>query len=570
MIILSRRCGGVALAIALTGASALGALTLGGPGASADTGATCRADYTVSWQTPSNDPPDFGVSVKVTNTAAYPIVGWTVTIAYTAGQEVEPGSPFSAAVTQEGGTVTARPTGRYNAVLAPGASTSWGFHGTYTGTSNPLPAVTCTGPSQGVASAVLSGPLEPLGVNTASWDGDFVAPEIAEYLSEGRIGLIRYPGGSWADEYLWQENTAKGEVMPVDFDAFSAQVNKVTGGQKSVTVNYGSDTPESAAAWVRESLEPGKGVTLWQIGNELYGSWEKDTHPAPHTAASYARYSLDYLKAMKAVDPEAQICYDYAMDGELAPGSGHEGWKEWNSTVLAAGAAYIDCADVHWYPINGIQEKQTTQSIMELIDNIPAAAAQVKATLAEHDPTAYFVVGETNMSQTANEWNEQPVGALFAAANALEWLANGAQSVQWWDVHNYGTPTADFGMFSSGTSGEPAVNTPFPPYYGYVLASRLAVRGATVGTLVVDIPEVYGFHSTLPDGSYAVMLINADTTTAATVGTAALGITGAPSTQYLYDEANPTISTRAFSGTSVSVPAESIVVLTGARGAAPR
>jgi hypothetical protein len=38
-------------------------------------------------------------------------------------------------------------------------------------------------------------------------------------------------------------------------------------------------------------------------------------------------------------------------------------------------------------------------------------------------------------------------------------LSYGAQSVDWWDVHNYGTPTADFGMFSSATSGEPAVNS---------------------------------------------------------------------------------------------------------------
>ena len=137
---------------------------------------------------------------------------------------------------------------------------------------------------------------------------------------------------------------------------------------------------------------------------------------------------------------------------------------------------------------------------MELIDNIPAAAAEVKATLAAYDPTAYFVVGETNMSQTANEWNEQPVGALFAAANALEWLSFGAQSVDWWDVHNYGTPTADFGMFSSGTTGQPAVNTPYAPYYGHLLASKLAVKGAKVGTLPVATPNIYGYYANLPGG----------------------------------------------------------------------
>src|SRR5215472_6523381 len=128
---------------------------------------------------------------------------------------------------------------------------------------------------------------------------------------------------------------------------------------------------------------------------------------------------------------------------------------------------------------------------MSLVDNVPAAAAEVHAALTQYDPSAYFVVGETNVSQTANEWNEEPVGALFAAANTLEWLSFGAQSVDWWDVHNYGSPTADFGMFSSGSSGESAVDTPYPPYFGYQLASKLAPRGAKVSTLDLGIPNVY-------------------------------------------------------------------------------
>src|SRR5262249_13582308 len=157
----------------------------------------------------------------------------------------------------------------------------------------------------------------------------------------------------------------------------------------------------------------------------------------------------------------------------------------------------------------------------------------VKSTLASYDPTAYFVVGETNMSQTANEWNEKPVGALFAAANALEWLSFGAQSVDWWDVHKYGTPTAGLGLFSSGSGGEPAVEPPSPPYYGYQLAAKLAVRGARVGTLAVATPNIYGYYSNLPGGSYAVLLANADPANSATVSTASLGITSASQTEYL-------------------------------------
>jgi hypothetical protein len=563
MTVLSRRWGSTAVAATVVAAAVVAVTAMDATSAPAATTLPCGATYTIGWQTPSNHPADFGATITVTNNASYPITNWTITWQFTAGQTIVPGSPFSANVTQSGTTVTATPAGSFNANLAPGASTTFGFNGDYDGTSNPVPAVTCAGPNQGSSSSTLSGPLDPLGVNTAAWDTDFVDPAIASNLSSADIGLIRYPGGSWADQYLWQPNTVNGAVQPVNFAQFSNQVDAVSGGQKFVTIDYGSDTPASAAAWVNQSKTAGQGTTLWEIGNEEYGSWEADTHANPHTATSYATNAQPYLQAMKAADPKAQICYDYAMDGGLAPGAGVDGWQNWNDTILKADAATIDCADVHWYPINGTPT-ESVQSIMELVDNIPAAAAEIHTALATNDPSAYFVVGETNMSQTANEWNEEPVGALFSAANALEWLSFGAQSVDWWDVHNYGTPTADFGMFSSGSSGEPAVNTPYPPYYGYLLTSKLAVKGAKVATLPVSTPNIYGFSSTQPGGAYSVMLVNADPTAATTISTSSLGITGTSGTRYTYDAANPTIVQGTFANGQVEIPAESIVVLTAA------
>ena len=555
----------ITMAFVLTAAAAVTGVVLTAPPAPADTGAACGATFTVAWQTPSNSPPDFGATVTVTNNASFTIQTWTVSWTFTAGQTIVAGSPYSATVTQAGTTVTATPGGTYNAVLSPGQSATFGFDGDYNGTSNPVPAVSCAGPSQGSGSATLTGSLDPLGVNTASWDTNFTDPAIASSLSSASTGLIRYPGGSYADGYLWQSNTYQGTTDPVDFAQYSSQVDAITTGQKFVTVNYGSDTPADAAAWVTQSQTSGQGVSLWEIGNEEYGSWEIDNHANPHTAASYASNALGYMQAMKAVNPNAQICYDYGMDGNLAPGSGVTNYQQWNDTILSADAADINCADVHWYPINGTPT-ESVQSIMSLVDNIPAAAAEVHLALSTYDPSAYFVVGETNMSQTANAWNEEPVGALFAAANAMEWLSFGAQSVDWWDVHNYGTPTGDFGMFSSGSSGEPAVDTPYPPYYGYQLAAKLAVKGAKVGTLLVSTPNIYGYYAQQPGGGYAVMLVNADPSNGYSIATSSLGITSTTETEYTYSAANPSVVAGNFSGTSVSVPAESIVVLTNGSG----
>ncbi len=560
-----RRWPSLITAIVLGVATVVIGVVVTAPAAPADTGAACGATFTIGWQTPSNSPPDFGATVTVTNNASYTIQTWTVSWTFTGGQTIVAGSPYSATVTQTGTSVTATPGGTYNAVLSPGQSATFGFNGDYNGTSNPVPAVSCAGPSEGTGSATLTGSLDPLGVNTASWDSNFPDASIATSLSSAGTGLIRYPGGSYADGYLWQPNTFNGTTDPVDFAQYAKQVDAITSGQKFVTVNYGSDTPQDAAAWVTQSATSGEGVSLWEIGNEEYGSWETDNHANPHTAASYASNGLSYMQAMKAANPNAQICYDYGMDGNLAPGSGVTNYQQWNSTILSADAADINCADVHWYPINGLPT-ESVQSIMSLVDNIPAAAAEVHSALATYDPSAYFVVGETNMSQTANAWNEQPVGALFAAANAMEWLSFGAQSVDWWDVHNYGTPTADFGMFSSGSSGEPAADTPYPPYYGYALAAKLAVKGAKVGTLLVPTPNVYAYYSQQSGGGYSVMLVNADPANGYTISMSSLGITSATETEYTYSAASPAIATGSLSGQAVNVPAESIVVLTNGSG----
>ncbi|HEU5331905.1 MAG TPA: cellulose binding domain-containing protein [Actinocrinis sp.] len=568
MTIRARRWSSAAFATALTAAAAVTAVAVGASNAPADTGAACTAAYAIAWQTPSDSPPDFGVTVTVTNNSPYPISGWTVNLTYGAGQSIIAGSPYSAVVVQSGSTVTGTPAGSFNGNLAAGASTTWGYKATYNGTSNPAPAITCSGPSQGSGSATLSGSIDPLGVNTAAWDTNFVDPAISSALSSASTGLIRYPGGSWADQYMFGTNTVNNSVQPVDFSQYSNQVDAITNGQKLVTVNYGSDTAATAGAWAKQALTAGQNVKLWEIGNEVYGSWETDNHANPHTAASYASNGLAYMQAIKSADPSAQICYDYGMDGNLAPGSGVTDFQTWNSTILQADAADINCADVHWYPINGVPT-ESVQSIMELIDNIPPAAAEIKTALSTYDPSAYFIVGETNMSQTANQWNEQPVGALFAAANAMEWLSFGAQSVDWWDVHNYGSPTADFGMFSSASSGEPAMDTPYPPYYGYALASKLAAPGAKVSTLLLSTPDIYAYDSKLANGSYAVMLVNANPSTAYTVSTSSLGITSTSETEYTYDAANPTVATSTQSGASVAVPAESVVVLTNASGTSP-
>jgi hypothetical protein len=108
------------------------------PSASPSTGAGCTATYKVtgSWTG------GFQGEVTVTNNGGTATTGWTVKWAYTAGQTVT--QSWGGTATQSGAAVTVT-NASYNGALASGASTTFGFLGGTTGTTNPVPSpVSCS------------------------------------------------------------------------------------------------------------------------------------------------------------------------------------------------------------------------------------------------------------------------------------------------------------------------------------------------------------------------------------------------------------------------------------------
>ncbi len=106
----------------------------GGGGGTGDSG--CSAAYTVA-----NDWGNgFTANVTVTNTGSAPTSSWSVSWNFGGDQSVT--NSWNATVTQSGATVTA--TGEtFDAVIAPGGNTSFGFQAGYSGT-NSAPTLTCT------------------------------------------------------------------------------------------------------------------------------------------------------------------------------------------------------------------------------------------------------------------------------------------------------------------------------------------------------------------------------------------------------------------------------------------
>ncbi|MDX2682608.1 hypothetical protein PV333_41195 [Streptomyces sp. NY05-11A] len=81
---------------------------------------------------------------------------------------------------------------------------------------------------------------------------------------------------------------------------------RAAGAQPVITVNYGSGTPDEAAAWVRyANITKGYGIKYWEVGNEVPGNreysngsgWELDKHSS-HSATTYATNLLQFVSVV--------------------------------------------------------------------------------------------------------------------------------------------------------------------------------------------------------------------------------------------------------------------------------
>lgn len=97
----------------------------------------------------------------------------------------------------------------------------------------------------------------------------------------------------------------------------------------------GSGSPEEAADWVRYIQAHHKGRVLYEIGNELYGKWQVG-YP---TVDEIAGRTLDFSRAVRAVDPQAEI---------VATGLGPMNGEKWNAAQLGNPPGTFDYLSLHF------------------------------------------------------------------------------------------------------------------------------------------------------------------------------------------------------------------------------
>jgi len=183
-----------------------------------------------------------------------------------------------------------------------------------------------------------------------------------------------------------------------------------------------------------------------------------------------------------------------------------------------------------------------------------------------------ILVTETN---STIDMDTQPA-ALFGADMYMTWLENGVTNVDWWNEHNGAgtistvngvTDYGDQGIFSNGSNSsgttEPAVETPFAPYYALQMLSKLGSAGdelvtSTSGNSLVRVHAVRS-----AGGSLNVLIDNEDPASSYAVSLAYSGFTpnGSPTVYTLANNATSITSTTQNPASPVTVSPYSLTVV---------
>jgi alpha-N-arabinofuranosidase len=257
---------------------------------------------------------------------------------------------------------------------------------------------------------------------------DGMRRDVFDAVKALRPAFIRWPGGNVAQDYHWMwgigprderpfwTNLSWGnELEPSDMgtDEYVRFCRNV-GAEPAIVVNVEGRgaTAEEAAAWVEYANGPASstwgarraasghpapfGVKLWELGNEIWGSWVRG-----HTdAESYARSYLRYQAAMKAVDPSIKL---------IAVGDND---MDWNRTVLKLAGPHIDFLAIHHY--YGLRDMQgDALNLMARPLFYERFYGQVASALRE-------LVPDRPIKLAINEWNTSlPVPRQHSMESAL-------------------------------------------------------------------------------------------------------------------------------------------------------
>ena len=458
--------------------------------------------------------------------------------------------------------------------------------------------VTVSLASAGVAvnPAVSSGTATDkiLGMNMAAWYDELPdssggnATEINNAFTANGIKAIRWPGGSWSDQYHWGYQTGSGTLVTPyqcscssatsctansqawagygSFANFVSAIPVAGSYDLALTANYGTNEscngggdPNEAAAWVTAATNDGATVSHMTVGNEEYGSWETDLHSTPNDPTIYAA-AVDgsdgnggYYTLIKGASPNTLV--GVVVDAD----NSNTGWDK---TVLSNAKGSYDFVEYHYYPETPGAENDTTlirNDAHNLTTNINTIKSELSKWGTPNTPIYVGEIGGPYSNPGKQSWSITQ--GLYAGQVLGEMMNDGVSRLTWWisfgncNGQNGNDTSSVYGwqnfgaynVFSDGNqdstcdyggNAETTVGTPSPTAIAFDLFSNVAVNNENVLTPSVagDTTDVVAYAATHSGGT-AIVVFNRNETTSQPVTLTVTGESNSPVVKWLmYDK----------------------------------
>ena len=368
-----------------------------------------------------------------------------------------------------------------------------------------------------------------VGANLETWFDESQPHVRRSFISTG-LHLTRWPGGSESDTYHWKTNSVCSAgggyaFKQAQYDNFMKTVVRPAKLDVAITVNYGSNAacngggePSEAAAWVAESKAHGYPVVAWTVGNEEFGSWEFDLHPAPHDPQTYAdAVTTGYYPAMKKANPNAKV-------GVIAAGSYSSSWDQY---VLAK--AKHDFVELHYYPQSPGNESDAYllgSGVSDFSNALASLRARRCRQRAMRRASRLWLARSTRFTAIPGKQTVSIVNGLWTGMVVAEMMRAGVPLATWWAAYplcsagNNNSPSLygwqDFGSYNLFSDGPPAsqdcgsgmgAGTPYPSGRAYALLSRFVGKGGTM-LAASSKNAVVRVYAAASGGGYDLMLFN--------------------------------------------------------------
>ncbi len=373
-----------------------------------------------------------------------------------------------------------------------------------------------------------------LSINVGCYDQDFTVAHTVPEAKAAGWAMFRYPGGSAADNFHWANFITSGQNNT--FSNFCKVVTNL-GAQAMITVNYGTGTPQEAAAWVAyANVTNHLGIKYWEVGNEIY-AWptETDSNIPGHDPYLYGSRAATYIQQMKAVDPTIKVGVvvipGLEMDPgtniphfatNLATGQAFTGWTPVVMSQLRQAGVTPDFAIYHNYPEDGSENDQTLLATANWAADAAELRGDINDFLGPAGSNVVVLVTENNGDAAdPGKQSVSLVNALYYADSLGQIMQTEINSRVWWQLHDGGQPYTD-GDMNSGLYGWRQygafgvadyinglqMTNRYPPFFAAELLARLVGSGDTVVSAQSDLPLVTSYAAAHTNRNLSLMLIN--------------------------------------------------------------